>query len=641
MASPARVRLALLAVGVVGLAVAWYAWHRSTLSDPPPNPDATEEAGPPADPRVTFDTPFRNVRPGVAYVGDAACAPCHKDLCDAYHEHPMGRSAALWADARRVEQFGPAAQTTFTGPTGARYRADERNGRLALSEDRLDRNGKVAADTTVDAAVVIGSGKQARSYLCLRDGSLWQAGIAWYTGRQRWDLSPGFPPGHHAQRPVTEACLACHVNRVERVGGTESRYREPLFARQVAIGCERCHGPGSLHVEERTAGAAHPPPDTSIVNPRHLPADLREAVCQQCHLAGTHRVARRGRGPFDFRPGLPLELVMAVFVNVGPRGPEFTGHVEQMAASRCAAGSGGRLGCTSCHDPHRDPPAAARAEHFRKACLACHADRGCSLPVADRQPRNDACASCHMPRGPAADISHTAVTDHRIVRRPNQPPASGPLGTDLPIRMFHDGSQFAPPADERDRDLGIALVQRYRADRAAGRSDLIVVQGALERLTRATRRFPTDAAAWEALAVIRAADRDAPGAMAAAEQALAIEPDREQSLHQAIMTAVQLNDFEKAASYARRAVEVNPGNALSRIMLGLALTERRDWSAARDALRDGLRDAPGHTGGLAALAVCLFRLGDRAGAQVELDRIAALAPNEAAYWQNWFRRRAG
>src|SRR5262245_35581067 len=115
----ARARLAILAgVAVAGLAIAWYAWHRSTALDPTPSPDSVDEAGPPADPRLTFDTLFRNVRPDVAYVGDNACAPCHKDLCDSYHEHPMGRSAALWADARRVEQFGPAAQTTFTGLPG-------------------------------------------------------------------------------------------------------------------------------------------------------------------------------------------------------------------------------------------------------------------------------------------------------------------------------------------------------------------------------------------------------------------------------------------------------------------------------------------------------------------------------------------
>ena len=40
------------------------------------------------------DSPFQNARPGVAYVGDAACARCHREIALDYHSHPMGRSLA-------------------------------------------------------------------------------------------------------------------------------------------------------------------------------------------------------------------------------------------------------------------------------------------------------------------------------------------------------------------------------------------------------------------------------------------------------------------------------------------------------------------------------------------------------------------
>src|SRR5262249_5836345 len=46
----------------------------------------------PADPRLTFTTPYRNVRPGVRYVGDETCARCHAQLARSYRQHPMGRS---------------------------------------------------------------------------------------------------------------------------------------------------------------------------------------------------------------------------------------------------------------------------------------------------------------------------------------------------------------------------------------------------------------------------------------------------------------------------------------------------------------------------------------------------------------------
>src|SRR5207302_405536 len=96
-----------------------------------------------------------------------------------------------------------------------------------------------------------------------------------------------------------------------------------------AIGCQRCHGPGELHVASRGTEK-----DT-IVNPRHLEPALREAVCEQCHLEGEVRLVRHGRGLDDFRPGLPMELFWSVFLPTSEtgEGPKAVGHVEQMYQS--------------------------------------------------------------------------------------------------------------------------------------------------------------------------------------------------------------------------------------------------------------------------------------------------------------------
>src|SRR5262249_42309921 len=151
----------------------------------------------------------------------------------------------------------------------------------------------------------------------------------------------------------------------------------------------------------RDTGAAPDGPDTSIVNPRHLPALLREAVCEQCHLTTKYRVVRRGRGEFDYRPGLPLPEYWSVFVTAADPagvGPTAT-RPEQMRASRCSRASG-RLGCTSCHDPHAAPAPERKPAHYRERCLACHGEGDCRLPAAQRrrQHPDDACTACHMPR---------------------------------------------------------------------------------------------------------------------------------------------------------------------------------------------------------------------------------------------------
>ena len=163
------------------------------------------------------------------------------------------------------------------------------------------------------------------------------------------------------------------------MSGTLNRYEPPIFEGH-AIGCERCHGPGALHVNAARPSAG---PDLTIVNPAHLAPALRESVCQQCHLQGWFRFPRAGRDFFDFRPGLPLHRFLAVFVRKegNPDRLELIGQVEQMESSRCFRASGGQLGCISCHDPHRLPAPAIKAEYYRGRCLECHERKGCALPI--------------------------------------------------------------------------------------------------------------------------------------------------------------------------------------------------------------------------------------------------------------------
>src|SRR5438067_2539227 len=97
MTTPAYGRLLLAAV-LVAAAVAGAFWYRSytdrTIPAPAPAPEvAVRPDPPPPDPRLTFPTPFRNVKPDVKYVGDAACAGCHQAIDKSFHHHPMGRSA--------------------------------------------------------------------------------------------------------------------------------------------------------------------------------------------------------------------------------------------------------------------------------------------------------------------------------------------------------------------------------------------------------------------------------------------------------------------------------------------------------------------------------------------------------------------
>ena len=239
-------------------------------------------------------SPFLNTTPGVAYVGDEVCASCHAGYEETYRQHPMGRSLFRGADAPPLEQYDAKANNPFQ--VGAfHFQVVRQGARMIHKEWCQDANGVVAAELSEEIAYAVGSGSQGRSYIYAHDGFLIESPITWYSHDSRWQLSPGYAENLvHFSRRIDARCLYCHSQEARPVENTINQYREPPFG-QLAIGCERCHGPGELHVAGRTQG---PPPgevDLTIVNPRRLAPALRETICEQCHLQGEAAVERRGR----------------------------------------------------------------------------------------------------------------------------------------------------------------------------------------------------------------------------------------------------------------------------------------------------------------------------------------------------------
>jgi len=626
-----------VAAALVGAVVFWVVAGRGRPPPAPPLPTSP----PVEDPRVAYAGPFLNVRPEVGYVGDDRCAECHREIAASYHRHPMARSLTPIAPLAPEQFYGTDRHNPFEA-AGSRFRVERVGDGVHHRQTRLDESGRPLYENDMEVRYAIGSGVHGYSYLTdwggRVGGFIFQTPISWFEQKKIWDLSPRFPIQYVTGRPVRPDCLYCHANRTRPVAGGVNHFAEPLF-QGYGIGCERCHGPGERHVRDpgKNPTALF---DATIVNPARLGPSLRESVCNQCHLEGVARIARRGRDPTDFRPGLPLGEFLAVFVRTTAGGADrrAVNHVEQMEQSGCFRGGPARerIGCISCHDPHVFLAPEERVAHYRQACLNCHEakHRGCSVPVTTRRRTSpeDSCVQCHMPSYAAADIAHTASTDHRIPRRPTPSGESEP-DSPLSLALLHrDGRDEADA--EYGRDLGLALVEKVlEKGSSAAAAD---TAKAVALVDKAAKDFPDDAPTLEAkgrLAILQNRPADA---LASFEACLARAPEWETALIGAGLTAKALGKPDAGLDYWRRAVEVDPYSALSQGELAGLLATRGRWDEAAGHAEQWVRLDPDNSEARKLSIRCRLKTRDRARAEAELTTLKGLQPGWDADLDHWF-----
>lgn len=165
-------------------------------------------------------------------------------------------------------------------------------------------------------------------------------------------LAPPQIPG--AKFVGTESCEQCHEEHVKD-------FKTATHSRLVAkgenaqqMGCESCHGPGSLHVD--AGGGRNTPMKTLIINPKKSPE-----TCFQCHLDK--------RGDFSLPYAHP---VLA-----------------------------GKVHCGDCHDPHKGvamPAGNTGIQAQNETCFKCHAAQKGPY-IFEHEALREGCTTCHKPHG--------------------------------------------------------------------------------------------------------------------------------------------------------------------------------------------------------------------------------------------------
>ncbi|CAN5400227.1 hypothetical protein BH10BAC1_BH10BAC1_10830 [soil metagenome] len=368
------------------------------------------------------------------YIGMSQCKLCHQDIYNSFIETGMGKSFDHASKQKSSAKFSEHT-VIYDKFQDFYYHPFWDGDSLKIMEFRL--KGKDTIYKRIEKVdYIVGSGQHTNSHIYNTNGYLHQMPMTYYTQKETWDFPPGFENGFNTRfsRKIGLECMSCHNSLPDFVEGSENKFN----GLPEGVSCERCHGPGSIHVQQRSTGAKVDTSkyiDYSIVNPGKLPIDLQFDVCQRCHLQG-NTVLKEGKSFFDFKPGMKLSDYMTTFL---PRyknaDDEFimASHADRLKQSKCFINSfkpetdanslrpyKNSLTCVTCHNPHVSVKSTGK-EIFNNACKNCHSSSTnnglCSEQESVRAKVQDNCVSCHMPKSGSIDIPHVSVHDHYI-RKP-------------------------------------------------------------------------------------------------------------------------------------------------------------------------------------------------------------------------------
>ncbi len=249
-----------------------------------------------------------------------------------------------------------------------------------------------------------------------------------------------------------EVCLSCHADQAEAMKTTAMGMilleapRNSLEKR----GCESCHGPGSIHVDDggQTLGGM-----LSFRAAANEPVARKNRACVQCHERGAqvywdgsphesrgiacvdcHEVMRRSTDRYQLKARekrTPLRFSRAETEICLPC------HMEQRAQlfrSSHMPLREGKLTCSTCHNPHGSAgPQLLRENSVNENCYRCHAERRGPF-LWEHPPVRENCLNCHEAHG-SINTALLKVKMPRLCQRCH-------IETGHPTRPFAQTSRF-------------------------------------------------------------------------------------------------------------------------------------------------------------------------------------------------------
>jgi len=323
------------------------------------------------------------------FVGDQACAECHKSLVTLQSQSAMGMAMEPVASSKVLTEN--PVMTFRSGPYAYEIKRKDKESLYTVTDGK--------ETITLPIRYAFGQGKAGQTYLLQYEGGHYESLVSFYDEVKGLDFTIGAPRtvpeslkkalGRRLSENEVGSCFSCHST-----GGFMGG-RLNLEKMVPGIRCEGCHGPGGPHIAAIEAGESGA---NLIYNPKRLSGDeLTQDFCASCH---------RGNEEFGLLKSMEINNVRF--------------QPYRLFHSKCYSDDR-RISCTGCHNPHQ--PLKRDDAHYDAKCMTCHLPKGKLAESKTKAPAQSMsvgckvgtkdCASCHMPKvGPPA--AHFKFTDHYI-----------------------------------------------------------------------------------------------------------------------------------------------------------------------------------------------------------------------------------
>ena len=521
---------------------------------------------------------YLNTAKDVRFVGKEKCYSCHGAISNDYKHAEMAHSFEILTPKIIVEKY-PQAKPVYDEKNNYYYRMFKKDDKYFQEEYRLDEKGNVIHRIVKEAEYSVGSGNNLRMYFFEVNGMFYQLPLTWNAYKQTWVLSPGYKENKNLRfsRFAAKKCMNCHSAYLKEKPNSIDRFEKPFV---LGIGCERCHGPGELHIKEKNNSLGKIPANAlTIVNPTKLSHKRQLSICMQCHLEGKAWVLQNEDGWFDFRAGELLSNNRSVYYPkvTKTEAIEVGDSPQRLMLSKCFTESKGKLVCFTCHNVHKSIKTFS-IQHYNDKCLSCHKTEKLNTIKVFKHNESLNCVSCHMNRTGISNTLHgVSLTDHWIRKYAYK----SVINWDI-IRHIEKQPtiELVPEIDKNDnsKDMrkGIAYLEYYKEyDHRT-----VYLDSAITYLEKGIKQNSESGRAFFVLGEVYYEKQRFQAAVRNINTAIKIHPDYSEAYFLLGRIYRRTGQFDLAVKAFIKCTQLKPQQASYLEMLGISLFENKEFNKA-------------------------------------------------------------